>query len=262
MRNVAADGVGEHPKNNLHLPTISVVTICRNARATVERAVTSVIGSSYPALQYVVVDGASTDGTLDVLERYRSRIDKLVSEPDLGISDALNKAISLTDGEYHLVVHADDELMPGALEWLGGAAGEHAQVICGNVEVVRNGKVARVFKPEPAKLWQKMSVPHMGSLMRRDAWELVGGYDLRRKIAMDHLYMLRILRRFGVHAFRSVDKVVARYSLGGVSDEMIIHGFRELRENLREEGVGRLAANQAFAVLVLKARIARLIGRQ
>src|SRR5271166_330157 len=97
------------------LPLISIVTICKNAEATIDRTLASVARCDYPRLQYIVVDGQSTDGTLDKIHRYGSRVDKCISEPDAGISDALNKAVELSDGEYHLVVHADDELIPDSL---------------------------------------------------------------------------------------------------------------------------------------------------
>jgi glycosyltransferase involved in cell wall biosynthesis len=245
------------------LPTISVITICRNSAATIERAIQSVTRSSYPRLQYVIVDGASTDGTLDVILRHRAHVAKFVSEPDGGISEALNKAISLSDGEYHVIVHADDELLPGALERLGEAArARDAEVVSGTALVVaHDGRLVRRFRPEPAKLLQKMSIPHMGALVRRAAWQAVGGYDERRRIAMDHHFMLKILGKYGLSAFKSIDHPVARYSLGGVSDRQVMRGFRELRQNLIEAGVGRLHAYRAYGVLVCKARVARLIRR-
>ncbi len=247
-------------------PYISIVTICKNAIATIERTLASVSRCDYPRLQYIVVDGGSTDGTREAIQRHGARIDKFVSEPDGGISDALNKAVGLTDGDYHLVVHADDALVPESLAMLvrvagaggGGGAGA-AKVICGSVLVVGDRGVVRKFDPDPRKLTTKMSIPHMGSLISKDAWTAVGGYDLRRRIAMDHLLMLRILNRFGIGAFSVVDAVVAHYHLGGVSDREIDAGFRELRDNLTEEGVGRLRANATYVQLMLKSRVARLM---
>jgi glycosyltransferase involved in cell wall biosynthesis len=242
-------------------PSISVITVCKNAAPTIERTLASIAQCRYPNLERVVVDGGSTDGTLEILDRYRERVDKLVSEPDEGISDALNKAIALSSGEYHIIVHADDVIRSEALEMLSAAAGADrgAQVICGRVAVIDKGRLVRMFVPDPNKLTQKMSVPHMGALIRKQAWSAVGGYDLRRRIAMDHLLMLQILRRFGISAFRTVDVLVANYSLGGLSDRQIVNGFRELRANLLEEGCGRLAANTAYLTLLVKSRIARAV---
>ena len=245
------------------LPTISVITICKNTKDTIERALQSVTESKYPHLQYVVVDGGSTDGTLDIIDRYRTSLHKFISEPDRGISDALNKAISLTDGEYHITVHADDKLLPGALETLGSiAARTKAQVVCGSAAVVDGDKVMKVFLSDPSKLTRKMSIPHMGALIRKQAWESIGGYDLRKRIAMDHLFMLKLLHRYGPQGFAVVDAVVATYSLGGLSDRFIQQGFREVRDNLIEEGMSPIEANWAYQLLLIKLQVSKLLGRK
>jgi glycosyltransferase involved in cell wall biosynthesis len=243
------------------LPSISIVTICKNAGATIGRTLESVSKCDYPRLEYVVVDGGSTDGTLDHIRQYQSCIDKFVSEPDGGISDALNKAVEMTEGDYHLVVHSDDVLMPDSVATLAQSARNGGtKVICGSVQVMGDRGVVRKFTPSPQELVRKMSVPHMGALIRKDAWTAVRRYDVRRRVAMDHLLMLRILRRFGPDAFSIVDAIVANYFLGGVSDRHVNAGFREVRENLIEEGIGQIQANTAYVRLILKARVARLIG--
>jgi glycosyltransferase involved in cell wall biosynthesis len=238
-------------------PSVSVITICKNAGTTIERTLSSVADCNYPRLQYVVVDGGSTDDTLAHIGRFASHIDKFVSEPDNGISD-----VQLSDGKYHLVVHADDVLIPESIDKMAGAARQDAQVICGSVIVLSNRGFVRRFVPQPDKLRSKMSVPHMGALISKDAWEAVGGYDTRRRIAMDHLLMLRILNRFGLDAFSVVDETVAKYSLGGVSDRHVDRGFREVRDNLIEEGSRKFPANAAYVQLMVKSRVARLIGKR
>lgn len=241
-------------------PSISIVTICRNSARTIERTLESVIANGYPGLEYIVVDGASTDGTLQILQRHSRHITKLISEPDRGISDALNKAIEQTTGEYHLLVHADDVLLPGALSILGRAAAESsAQVVCGSVLVMDGSRVVRRFVAQPEKLTEKMSIPHMGALVRKEAWRAVGGYDLKRRIAMDHRLMLQIFMRYGPEAFRVVDEVVAHYRLGGVSDRQVMRGFREVRENLIDEGFGVIRATRVQLTLMLKSKLARIV---
>jgi glycosyltransferase involved in cell wall biosynthesis len=242
------------------LPSVSIVTICKNAERTIARAMDSVAKCSYPNLQYVVVDGGSTDRTLDTINEYKPYIDKFVSGRDHGISDALNKAVELTDGDYHLVVHADDVLLPDALTAMIRSVGNTgAKVICGAVQVIGRRGLIRRFRPDPRKLNMKMSLPHMGSLIRKDAWADVGRYDLRRRLAMDHLLMLRILNRFGRDAFCVSDETIANYYLGGVSDRHVFAGFREVRDNLIEEGVGRIQANAAYMRLLLVQRLARVM---
>ncbi len=250
------------PAAAVDLPSISIVTICKNASATISRTLESVARCDYPRLEYVVVDGGSTDGTVALIRRHRVRIDKFICEADAGISDALNKGVRASAGDYHLVVHADDTMVPEALSVLAQCARtRQSSVVSGSVLVVGARGPVRRFKPQPRLLTRKMSIPHMGSIIKKDAWAAVGGYDLRKSIAMDHLLMLKILKRFGPDAFSVVDTIVAEYCLGGVSDRQVDLGFRELRDNLTEEGGCALAAATAYAALMIKSRIARLIGR-
>ena len=99
-------------------PIISIVTICYNSAATIEETMQSVIGQGYPLLDYVIIDGGSTDGTLDIVERYKDKLGYFCSEPDNGISDAFNKGIKNAKGDVICMINSDDILLPGALELL------------------------------------------------------------------------------------------------------------------------------------------------
>ncbi len=88
---------------------ISIITICYNRVSTIESAIQSVLSQNYQAIEYIVVDGGSTDGTQAVIEKYRSEISHYISEPDKGMYDALNKAIKMATGELVMILHSDDE---------------------------------------------------------------------------------------------------------------------------------------------------------
>jgi glycosyltransferase involved in cell wall biosynthesis len=103
------------------VPLISIITICKNAGGTIAKTLASVRDCQYPRLEYVIVDGGSTDDTQTLIQQYSSCVDKYVSEPDNGISDALNKAVDLSSGDYHLVVHADDVQ---SNQWQGRGRGQ------------------------------------------------------------------------------------------------------------------------------------------
>ena len=92
----------------MYNPVVSVVTVCYNAVDVIEKTITSVLSQTYNNIEYIVVDGVSSDGTLDVLNNYKSHISTLVSEPDKGIYDAMNKAIDLAHGEWILFLNAGD----------------------------------------------------------------------------------------------------------------------------------------------------------
>ena len=97
-------------------PKISIITISFNSDKTLEDTINSVISQDYPNLEYLIVDGGSKDRTLDIVDKYRDKIDVVVSEPDKGISDAFNKGIQLATGEIIGIINSDDLLMPGALQ--------------------------------------------------------------------------------------------------------------------------------------------------
>ena len=112
-------------------PRITIVTITFNSAATLEETIRSVTMQDYPALEYVIIDGGSSDGTLDIVQKYRERIQIVVSEPDKGISDAFNKGIARATGEIIGIINSDDILLPGALRELAEAYDPQVDVYSG-----------------------------------------------------------------------------------------------------------------------------------
>ena len=94
---------------------ISIITITYNSERTVEETLKSVISQAYPKLEYIIVDGASKDKTLDVVAKYKDSIARIISEPDKGIADAFNKGIRMATGDLIGIINSDDLLLPGAL---------------------------------------------------------------------------------------------------------------------------------------------------
>ena len=91
------------------LPIVSVITVVRNDKEHIEATINSLFAQDYPNIEYIVIDGASTDGTYEILNRYRDRIDILISEPDNGIYDAMNKGVMLAKGDYVGFLNSGDE---------------------------------------------------------------------------------------------------------------------------------------------------------
>ena len=97
-------------------PLVSVITVVYNGQATLERAIGSVLQQTYPHIEYIVIDGGSTDGTLETIQRYDDRIALWLSEPDSGIFDAMNKGLALATGSYMAILNCDDYYPPRAVE--------------------------------------------------------------------------------------------------------------------------------------------------
>lgn len=180
---------------------ISVITICYNSRALIERTIASVLGQSHPDLEYVIVDGGSTDGTVDIVRDHAERDPRIrwVSEPDHGISDAMNKGVGLATGEIVAHLHSDEyylnagvlaevasifEAHPGRV-WLTG--GFHFVDSAGRF--LREIKVRRYSYH---RLIHSNIILHSATFISRDAFLAVGGFDLSLRYCMDYHLWLRL----------------------------------------------------------------------
>ena len=99
-------------------PKISIVTACLNSESTIEKTIKSVLGQSYDNIEYIIIDGGSTDGTLDIINKYKDKLSYIVSEKDNGIYDAFNKGLKIFKGELIGFVNSDDYLLPDAMNIL------------------------------------------------------------------------------------------------------------------------------------------------
>jgi glycosyltransferase involved in cell wall biosynthesis len=157
-----------------------------------------VLSQDYPAVEYVVIDGASTDGTLDVIRRYEDRLPVLRSEPDAGIYDAMNKGAALATGEWVIFMNAGDAFhSPNALSALQPHLMSDADVICGATEKVLHDHLEtrrfHVAPGRPADLWRRMPASHQATLVRR-ALQQRYRFDDSYRWCADHELLMRLQR--------------------------------------------------------------------
>lgn len=188
--------------HNHPTPKFSVITVCYNAEATLEDTIQSVISQTYHHVEYIIVDGASKDRTMDIVNRYRDRIAVVVSEPDKGLYDAMNKGIRLATGDYLCFLnagdsfHEDDTLqqMVHSIHSL-----QLPDVLYGETELVDHEghflRMRRLQAPEHLT-WksfrQGMLVCHQAFFARRD---LVMPYDLRYRFSADFDWCIKIMKK-------------------------------------------------------------------
>lgn len=229
---------------------ISVVTAVYNRRDTVAFALESVLAQTHPNVELVVIDGASTDGTRDVLELYRARIPELVSEPDKGIYDALNKGIRRSHGDVVGFLHADDMFAHDAVLQHIAAAFEasNAEAVYGDLVYVDKedpSRIVRYWKAgtvNAAKLQQGWMPPHPTFYVKRKVYERLGLFDTRYRIAADYDSVVRFLFLGGI-SVAYIPEVLVRMRVGGVSNQSLASITRKSREDydiLRRHGVGGL----------------------
>ena len=164
-----------------------MITVVRNAAPVVRGVVDSAVAQRSSDVEYVVVDGASTDGTVEILKGYGDRIDRWISEPDRGIYDAFNKGIGLASGDYYVVAGADDVFFPGALRELidSGVLNDSPDfVVC---DVMCNGHRKSGYRPHLGWIRHNLMVSShsLGMVIKRSVHEQVGLYPLRYRVLAD-----------------------------------------------------------------------------
>lgn len=174
--------------------TVTVITVVRNAAAHIERTVRSLLAQTYPRIQYIVQDGASTDGTLERLQGYAAAIHDLRSEPDTGISDAWNRALVRADGDIVGLLNAGDEYYPDTVAKAVAGISKGADVVYGDTELVDDEGQIRRLNRGRFHLWRYsagLGFYHPSMFARRAIYDRVGTFDPSLRFAMDTDWMIR-----------------------------------------------------------------------
>jgi glycosyltransferase involved in cell wall biosynthesis len=196
---------------------ISVITVSLNAHATLAMTLQSVLGQSFDGHEILVVDGGSTDGTVEIIREHASGLAWWVSEPDQGIADAMNKGIARARGEWLLFLHADDYLHASdALERAVTRLAD-ADILACAIEY-REPDRSRVVRSRGFGAWMnfKTGFWHQGLLIRRSLFDRIGLYDPAFRIAMDYEWLLRAYRA-GAHLQTAPELVLSTMRHGGIS---------------------------------------------
>lgn len=200
-------------------PTVSVITVCYNAAAVIEATLKSVLSQDYDGVEFIVVDGGSTDGTKDIISRYAHRIDRFISEPDHGIYDAMNKGIMLASGQYVNFMNAGDTYFsPSAISnVMAASAGE--QFIAGIARLNTGNAlwtpIRRDFRFSEVQTGG--AVNHQSSFISRQLLIDLGLYNTDASIIADDLFFLDAVV-FHSATYLPVDVMVANYDCTGVSN--------------------------------------------
>jgi len=217
---------------------ISIITVCFNAQRTVAETITSVCNQNYPDLEYLVIDGSSSDGTAEIIRAHPqfSRITTFISEPDKGIYDAMNKGISLASGEVIGLLNADDVyLNDSVLEEVAAAFEDQSVDACyADLVYVRqfdSSKIIRYWKSRDYMpgLFEKGWMPaHPTFFVRRSIYEKYGVFNLNFQYQADFELTMRFLAKHHIHT-RYIPKIWVRMRLGGASNKNL---FRVLSANM------------------------------
>ncbi|MDX1680721.1 MAG: glycosyltransferase family 2 protein [Akkermansiaceae bacterium] len=208
------------------MPHFSIITICRNEEAGIRETCESIVSQTFEDFEWIIIDGGSTDGTLDILSDYEEHISSLVSEPDEGLYDAMNKGIAKASGAYLIFMNGGDRFASEkALEWASTAPDK--DLLYGDVyhDSPDGPLITYPDKLPPGYLLSKM-IPHQATFYRRELFEQHGDYDTSFRIAADYDLYARLLE-LGKVSYHHIPKPLAVFSLGGISSSP---GQRRLRK--------------------------------
>lgn len=210
---------GEFPKKAEHdIPLVSIITIVRNGVKTLEKTIQSVLNQTYDNIEYIIIDGGSTDGTLNIIKKYDHKISYWISEPDEGISDAFNKGISAASGEIIGVINADDWYENDAVNRVVEHFSEtQADIVYGIVQYWDNNKKAELVYANDTLLNRDMTINHPAVFAKRSTYETIGLFRKDFRYAMDYEWLLRAKSKN--MKFSYIENCLANIYYLGISDK-------------------------------------------
>ena len=196
---------------------VSIITSVYNGAATIEQTIQSVLNQTYRNIEYIVIDGKSTDGTQQVIEKYKDKIAYYVSEKDCGLYYAMNKGIEKATGDIVGIINSDDWYADDAVQVVVDCFKQNdLDLVYGKIDSISSDGIEKVCKISPLEnMWYQMTIPHPSTFIRRSVYSKFGEFDTRYKLAADYELLLRFYTNH--IRIKFVDKVIAHFRIGGFS---------------------------------------------
>jgi glycosyltransferase len=207
---------------------VSIITVVLNSAEYIEDCIKSVIGQDYKDIEYIIIDGGSIDGTIEIIRRYKNRIAKWISEPDRGIYDAMNKGIRMASGDVIGILNSDDMYAnQHVLEKVAAVFADGQSESCYGdliyVDAENADRIRRVWRSDPYNIhrfYQGWMPPHPTFFVHREVYEQYGGFNLELGTAADYELMLRFLVRHEITS-SYIPKVLVCMRTGGMSNASV-----------------------------------------
>ncbi len=220
---------------------LTIITVCLNSAKTIKKTIESVRQQKTDEIEYIIIDGASKDGTQEIVRSYRDVINIFLSEKDQGISDAFNKGIARSSGNIIALLNADDQLLPGAIAKVLRYFQEHpgTEILHGDILLYQQEQFIKRLRPSRFwwTPWRLALFNHPATFVKKNVYTSSGLYDTRYKIAMD-------VERF-IHwkeegrYMQYWPEALVRMEAGGLSGRSGASGLREKRNILLDNGYNR-----------------------
>lgn len=238
---------------------LSVITVVLNCVGTIERTIKSIIEQECNNVEYIIIDGGSTDGTLDIIKKYEDNVSYWISEPDEGIYDAMNKGINVSTGKWIAFMNGNDWYEPNTFIKLSEILENSiSDIIYGKVNKIENGKkrgyIGISEKVDYEEIHIRNLYCHQGLFIRRDLFDVIGLYDCKYKILADYDWNLKAHAKGFNPKF--LDLCVANFTMGGISStndsslecsNIVIKNYiTHKRHDYLEKSMGKYAFNYFY----------------
>ena len=209
---------------------ISIITVVYNNKKTIQDTIKSVLSQDYKNIEYIIIDGGSTDGTLDIINKYKKRIRKIISEKDHGIYDAMNKGIKLATGSIIGILNSDDIYFDNTIisNVINISKKKPIDCLYGDLiyisktkpnKIIRNWESSRFIKNSFLKGFHP---PHPTFFVKKELFTKYGLYDTNFKISADFELMLRFLEKYNITSYY-LPKTIIKMRTGGISNNNIFN---------------------------------------
>ena len=218
------NSIREDENHQHNQPLVTIITVVFNGEEYIESTIKSVINQTHENIEYLVIDGGSNDGTLEILKKYSAHIDYWLSEPDNGIYDAMNKGIALSSGDIIGLLNAGDTYLPNALSLLVEqfVPSDNLSIYYGDIYLgYTDANITIKSSASIDRLKYSMTICHQAMFITKHTYLNQGLYNLNYKYASDYAYVFSLLL-IGAE-FHYLGGVVAYYQTGGVSDNKIFN---------------------------------------
>jgi glycosyltransferase involved in cell wall biosynthesis len=246
-------------------PLFSIITASYNSEKTIERTIESILKQSFSNFEYIIIDGKSTDSTVEIIKSFESRFQekgisyKWISEKDSGIYEAFNRGVKLASGEWISFLGSDDYYVDNALELYSKEIeklSELVDLVHSNVEIkgskIINGKWSwNIFR-------RKMNIAHVGAFHHQNYFKKYGSFNTTYKIAGDYELLLRSKDKLKTHWFNEVTSIM---SDGGISNLQIAEVYKETtRAKIETKSLCKLQAKADYYWWLIKYKIKRILN--
>ena len=225
---------------------ITIITVCYNSESTIRDTIESVLSQDYSNIEYIIIDGASTDKTIDIINEYSNSIKTISSEPDKGIYDAMNKGVQISSGDYVGILNSDDVFSHTYVisDVVKIIEDTNVDAVYGDLVVVSREETSSIIRTYSSKSFRKWKIrfglmlPHPTFYVKRNLFDKIGFYKLSYRVAADFELITRFLTN-GITSVRNPD-VMVNMRQGGISSNGFwwrVHQNFEIIRACKENGI-------------------------